>query len=114
MKNKICIKCGDLKIWCECFMNKQDLSKYKPIKVDTSKMEKLKPVEEIKYIPKKFRENIPPLELWFLKAKRGALDYLGSKVNFALKEGVNSIKPIIWIVVGLSIVFCFVVWKYLL
>ena len=70
----------------------------KPIKVDTSKMEELKPVEKIKYVKGNFRENVPPLELAWLKLKRSIIGAGKSAVKLAIKTGIKElVAKFLWI-----------------
>jgi hypothetical protein len=95
----------------------------KPIRVDTSKMEELKPVEEIKYIKGKFRDPMPPLQLAWLKIKRGISGYVDSvatgidaKFNLVLSEFAKKLATnlTLFFIILLGIVAIILTVKYIL
>ena len=105
------MNCHQLKMWCECNMKRRTLKNkvyklpvtdIKPLKVDTSEYEKLKPIKEIKYVKGNFRENVPPLEL--------------ARFSMAISEFVKQlVKSVtVYAVVFLIIVVLILTMKYLL
>ena len=85
--------------------------------------ETLKPVKEIKYVKGNFRENVPPLELAWLKIKRGTIRYFQTvairfETKFAMgisvffKQLAKSVT--VYAVVFLIIVVLILTMKYLL
>ena len=128
VKNQICMNCHQLKMWCECNMKRRTLKNkvyklpvtdIKPLKVDTSEYEKLKPIKEIKYVKRKFRENVPPLELAWLKTKayfRNVGVRFEARFSMAISEFVKQLAKsvTVYAVVFLIIVVLILTMKYLL
>ena len=91
----------------------------KPLKVDTSEYEKLKPIKEIKYVKGNFRENVPPLELAWLKTKayfRNVGVRFEARFSMAISEFVKQLAKsvTVYAVVFLIIVVLILTMKYLL
>lgn len=85
--------------------------------------EDLELVKEIKYVKRKFRENVPPLELAWLKIKRGTIRYFQTvairfkaRFSMAISEFVKQAAKsfTVYAVIFLIIIAIILTVKYLL
>ncbi len=92
-----------------------DLSKFKRLKAKIFNKDKIYPNEwqEIERPVIPTRENVPPLELWFIKTKKKVLLYLDRKVDTGIKIAITRFLqyyglPLFGLVVVAIIVFYFI------